>query len=91
MTWGTNGSVRPATERELVAGLLSGRLKPRDTRGYDVLQFQDRTMQRLFFAVETLRLHGYSPTTPRILVGFAALKWDATGVAELVEQLRGEG
>jgi hypothetical protein len=79
------------TEREVVAGILSGRLTPRDTRIVDVLRFEDRTMQQLFFAVETLLLHGYAATTRRILVCFDALRWDPTGVAELVEQLRTEG
>lgn len=79
------------TERDLVVGLLSGRLTPRDTRLINVLLFEDRTMQQLFFAVETLRLNAFTPTTARIMVCFDALKWDPTGIPELVEQLREEG
>ncbi len=79
------------TERDVVVGLLSGRLTPRDTRAFDVRRFQDRTMQRLFFAVETLLMYGYTPSTRRILVGFDALNWDPVGIPELVDRLREEG
>lgn len=79
------------TERELVAGLLSGRLRPKDTANVDIHAFNDRALQRCFFAVETLRLNGFTPNTARVLVAFDEAKWPIDGIAELVDQMRSEG
>ena len=78
-------------EREIVAGLLSGRITLTDTRGITVDHFEDPTMRRIYFAVETLIANGYMTTTPRILVGFDACGWPIDGVAELVDRMRVEG
>lgn len=77
------------TERERVAGLLSGRLTPADVAHLGPTS--DLTLKRIKWAAETLLLAGKLPKNYRVLVGFDVMGWPIDGIPELLDALRREG
>lgn len=79
------------SERSMTGGLLSGRVKPRDTKHIDPRSFSDWTIANIFAVAEACRRVGATPTTGRIVKVLEMSGEPTTGVAELIDQMRAEG
>lgn len=74
-------------ERELISGMLQGRLTPRDTRNIDPYTFGDETLMRCFVIVEACLDSDAAPVPSRIAAGFEIMGWPTAGVADLIASL----
>ena len=79
------------SERSLTAGILSGRLKPRDVKDVDASKFADWTLANIFAIALGARQMGMEPRTDRIIKVMQMANEPTAGVAELVDKLRAEG
>lgn len=79
------------TEREIVSGLVSGRLGLVDVRGVEPYHFADLRLAWCFSHAREFLVLGARPTPERIVRVFELCDMDTTDLREELQQLLAEG